>query len=264
MKKITLLLIAAFVLGFGSMNAQTTGKKFRKTTAGTTKTEVKAEKKTKTEVKAEAKAKTEAKAESKTTGATFKKSEIKATNSNVTKATTKATATKQAVAAPSKATAVEKHAATATKKATTAQPQKAVVHATPVDKSNFNGFFTNTYGDGLGGTCTHRLTVNFDPASGTVKGRHTNESGVERDYHGKLVGDKLVCVYDEDGDEFAEMKLYDANTIKLEGFTGTFKRNDSDTPTISVSPSGQSGAAAVDREGLEAIQKYMREKEQSK
>ncbi|MBR1803870.1 MAG: hypothetical protein IJ775_03060 [Muribaculaceae bacterium] len=258
MKKITLLLIAALVLGLGSMNAQTTGKKFRKTTVGTTKTEVKAENKAKTE----AKAKTETKAETQTTGSTFKKSEIKATNSNATKATTKATATKQAVAAPSKATAIEKQAASTTsKKAATAQPKKAVVHATPVDKSNFNGFFTNTYSDGLGGTCTHRLTVNFDPATGTVKGRHTNESGVERDYHGKLVGDKLVCVYDEDGDEFAEMKLYDANTIKLEGFTGTFKRNDSDTPTISVSPSGQSGAAAVDREGLEAIQKYMREKE---
>lgn len=239
MKKITLSLLAALVIGCGAMSAQ--AQKFRKSSFGSsTKTEVK-----KTETKAEPKKAEVKKAE-------VKKAEVK----NDTKVSAKA--------APAKGTELKKASAaektSTTKKKATPRP---VAQATHVDKSNFNGFFTNTYSDGIGGTCTHRLTVNYNAEDGTVTGRHVNESGVERDFHGKLVGDKLVCYYDEDNDEFAEMKLYDNNTIKLEGFTGTFKRNDSNIPTVSSSPSGNSGAAVVDRAGYEAIKQYLKEKEET-
>lgn len=232
-------MLAAFVISAGSMDAQN---KFRKSNVGTkAKTEVKTETK-KTEKKADQKVeakKTEAKAESKKFG-----------TANVTNKSS-----------------VEKKSATAGEKITSAPKKKTATAKTSVapaavDKSNLNGFFTNTYSDGIGGTCTHRLTVNYDPETGTVTGLHTNESGVARTYHGRVVGDKVVCYYDEDNDEFAEMKLYDANTIKLEGFTGTFKRNDGDTPTVSSSPSGYSGAAAVDRANYEAIKQYLKEKEE--
>lgn len=238
MKKITLTLLAALVIGCGAMSAQT--QKFRKSSFG---------KKAKTEVK-----KTEAKPEA-------KKAEVKTETKAAVKATPAKTAEVKKSAELKKASTSEK-AATATRKKTAVKATTA--HTAAVDKSNLNGFFTNTYSDGIGGTCTHRLTVEYDEASGTVKGKHTNESGVERTYHGKLVGDKVVCYYDEDGDEFAEMKLYDNNTIKLEGFTGTFKRNDSDTPTVSSSYSGENGAAAVDRAGYEAIKQYLKEKDAEK
>lgn len=238
MKKITLTLLAALVIGCGAMSAQT--QKFRKSSFG---------KKAKTEVK-----KTEAKPEA-------KKAEVKTETKAAVKATPAKTAEVKKSAELKKASTSEK-AATATRKKTAVKATTA--HTAAVDKSNLNGFFTNTYSDGIGGTCTHRLTVEYDEASGTVKGKHTNESGVERTYHGKLVGDKVVCYYDEDGDEFAEMKLYDSNTIKLEGFTGTFKRNDSDTPTVSSSYSGENGAAAVDRAGYEAIKQYLKEKDAEK
>lgn len=245
MKKITLLLLAALVIGCGASSAQN---KFKKSSFGN-------KSKAKTEQKAEPKPKAEAKqsAEKATS-----KTESKFQTRSQSKATDKVTTAKKTTDIK-KTAAVEKASMAPNKKA--AAPKPHAVQAA-VDKSNLNGFFTNTYSDGIGGTSTHRLTVEYDEASGTVKGKHTNESGVERTYHGKLVGDKVVCYYDEDGDEFAEMKLYDSNTIKLEGFTGTFKRNNSDIPTVSASPSGQSGAAAVDREGLEAIKKYMKEKEE--
>ncbi len=132
-----------------------------------------------------------------------------------------------------------------------AAPQKKKSHArkapaarAAVTPANFTGTYTNSYSDGVGGVCTHLLTVEFDEATGKVTGKHTNESGVERAYHGTLQGGKLVCVYDEDGDEFATMSLIDANTIKLEGFTGTFKRG----AATSVTPaySGSSTEAYVD------------------
>lgn len=243
MKKIAFLLIAALVLGLGSMDAQTTNKKFKKSTVGTTKTEVKTEKK----VEKKAEDKTEAK-----TSNSFKKVDAKTAD--------KASAAKKAVT-PTKKDLTEKQATTNATAKKQAHAKAQVVHAPAVDKSNLNGFFTNTYSDGIGGTCTHRLTVNYDEATGTVSGLHTNESGVARTYHGKVVGDKVVCYYDEDGDEFAEMKLYDANTIKLEGFTGTFKRDNGEA-NISASPSGYSGAAAVDRGNYEAIKQYLKEKEE--
>jgi hypothetical protein len=239
MKKVTLILLAALVIGCGTISAQG---KFRKSGFGN---------KSKTEVK-----KTETKAEPQK--AEIKKAETKKAE-KATKATPAKTAEVKKSAEVKKASTAEKATAAPAKKKAT--PKVAAAQPAHIDKSSFNGFFTNTYSDGIGGTCTHRLTVNYNAETGTVTGRHVNESGVERDFHGKLVGDKLVCYYDEDNDEFAEMKLYDNNTIKLEGFTGTFKRNDSNCPTVSSSPSGDSGAAAVDRAGYEAIKQYLKEKE---
>lgn len=244
MKKFALLLLAALVIGCGASNAQN---KFKKSSIGNG-----------------TKAKTEQKAEVKATNKTNVKADVKPTE----KAKTTEKATKgfdQKKTTESKKAAATEKTATTTK--TPAQKKKAAVKheqasVVKTDISNIEGFYTNTYSDGIGGTCTHRLTVNYDPETGTVTGLHTNESGVARTYHGKVSGNKIVCYYDEDNDEFAEMKMYDNNTIKLEGFTGTFKRNDSDTPTVSSSPSGYSGAAAVDRANYEAIQKYLKEKEE--
>lgn len=120
----------------------------------------------------------------------------------------------------------------------------AATRVAAASPSCFTGTFTNSYSDGVGGVCTHLLIVNFDEATGKVTGKHTNESGVERAYHGTLQGGKLVCVYDEDGDEFATMSLIDANTIKLEGFTGTFKRGTE--ASITPAYSGASTEAYVD------------------
>ena len=122
--------------------------------------------------------------------------------------------------------------------------RKAPVTHTAATPANFSGTFSNSYSDGIGGVCTHLLTVAFDEATGTCTGKHTNESGVERAYHGTLQGGKLVCVYDEDGEEFATMSLIDANTIKLEGFTGTFKRGTS--AAVTPAYSGDSGEPYVD------------------
>ena len=245
MKKFALLLLAALVIGCGASNAQN---KFKKSNIGNgkAKTEQKAEVKAtdKANVKTETKATEKAKAAEKTTS--FKKDDQKKSSEVKKNAATEKTAT------TTKAPAQKKKATVKHETAPVAKP----------DISNIDGFYTNTYSDGIGGTCTHRLTVNFDPETNTVTGLHTNESGVARTYHGKVNGDRVICYYDEDGDEFAEMKLYDANTIKLEGFTGTFKRNDSNIPTVSSSPSGYSGATPVDRSNYEAIQKYLKEKEQ--
>ena len=90
--------------------------------------------------------------------------------------------------------------------------------------STFTGTYNNTYSDGVGGTVTDILVLNFDVATGTATGEYTNESGIIKKISGKLVGQKLECTYDEDGDEFATITIINANTLKLEGFTGTFKR----------------------------------------
>ncbi len=145
------------------------------------------------------------------------------------------------------------NAAPQTKKSR-AKAKAPVARQAAVSPSAFTGSYTNSYSDGVGGVCTHVLTVIFDEATGEAKGMHTNESGVERAYHGKLQGNKLVCVYDEDGDEFATMSLIDANTIKLEGFTGTFKRGNAGEVTPAYS--GESKEAYLDP-GYEQLKQHL-------
>jgi hypothetical protein len=88
----------------------------------------------------------------------------------------------------------------------------------------FTGTYENSYSDGIGGMVTDYLAVDFDEATGTATGTYKNEMGDLKTFSGKLQGGKLVCTFDEDGDTFATMHFYDGNTLKLEGFTGTFKR----------------------------------------
>lgn len=106
---------------------------------------------------------------------------------------------------------------------------KAKAKTTTVAKAaaqitNFTGTYENSYSDGIGGMVTDYLAIDLDEANGTATGTYKNEMGDLKTFSGKLQGGKLVCTYDEDGDTFATMHFYDANTLKLEGFTGTFKR----------------------------------------
>lgn len=102
---------------------------------------------------------------------------------------------------------------------------KTTTVAKPAPKiTDFTGTYENSYSDGIGGMVTDYLAIDFDEANGTATGTYKNEMGDLKTFSGKLQGGKLVCTYDEDGDTFATMHFYDANTLKLEGFTGTFKR----------------------------------------
>lgn len=96
--------------------------------------------------------------------------------------------------------------------------------AAKFDASAFNGTFANSYSDGIGGTVTDYLTLVFDEATGTATGEYKNERGEKRNVEGKLQGNKLICKFTDDGDDFADILIYSKDVLKLEGFTGTFKR----------------------------------------
>ena len=188
MKKIIIVLTAALLVGLGSMSAQN---KFKaaQSKAGTTKTEAKAPK-----AKAEAKVQPMTKA--------------------------KAAMPVEAKGTANKAVAVK---STGVKATTKAAPKK-VASTKPVDASTFNGTWANSYSDGIGGMVTDYLDLTVDTATGTAKGMYKDENGDGRAVSGKLVGNRLVMTYDADGDEFATINIINENTLKLEGFTGTFKR----------------------------------------
>lgn len=216
MKKIIFVLAAALVLGMGSMSAQN---KFKaaKSKTGTTKTE-KVTPKTETKTDTKAAAKVEAK------GNAFAKP--KATSNKIEgKAEKKADATKTATKVESKAIA-KPAIKTAVKPATkVAKPAaKKASAGKPVELSMFNGVWANSYSDGIGGMVTDYLNLTFDESTGTATGEYKDENGDGRKVSGKLVGNTLLMKYDADGDEFATIRIINENTLKLEGFTGTFKR----------------------------------------
>ncbi len=185
MKKIIFVLTTALLLGMGTMSAQN---KFKAaaTKSGTAN-----------------KAKTEAKV------APAAKAQAKSTAAPATKAKTSA--------AP--ATKAKSPAAAAPKvKTSKSSASKAV------DANTFNGTWANSYSDGIGGMVTDYLELTVDPTSGTAKGIYKDENGDGRAVSGRLQGNRLVMTYDADGDEFATINIINANTLKLEGFTGTFKR----------------------------------------
>lgn len=185
MKKIIFVLTTALLLGMGTMSAQN---KFK---AAATKSG------------AASKAKTEAKV------APAAKAQAKSTAAPATKAKTSA--------AP--ATKAKSPAAAAPKvKTSKSSASKAV------DANTFNGTWANSYSDGIGGMVTDYLELTVDPTSGTAKGIYKDENGDGRAVSGRLQGNRLVMTYDADGDEFATINIINANTLKLEGFTGTFKR----------------------------------------
>ncbi len=185
MKKIIFVLTTALLLGMGTMSAQN---KFK---AAATKSGM------------ANKAKTEAKV------APAAKAQAKSTAAPATKAKTSA--------AP--ATKAKSPAAAAPKvKTSKSSASKAV------DANTFNGTWANSYSDGIGGMVTDYLELTVDPTSGTAKGIYKDENGDGRAVSGRLQGNRLVMTYDADGDEFATINIINANTLKLEGFTGTFKR----------------------------------------
>ena len=102
--------------------------------------------------------------------------------------------------------------------------QATAATAKPIDANTFNGTWANSYSDGIGGMVTDYLELTVDPTSGTAKGIYKDENGDGRAVSGRLQGNRLVMTYDADGDEFATINIINANTLKLEGFTGTFKR----------------------------------------
>lgn len=132
-----------------------------------------------------------------------------------------------------KATATKEHGKTAEAQSATLraprQPKPKAAKAAPsvprtYDNSTFNGTWANSYSDGIGGMVTDYLTLTFDAATGTAKGLFKDENGDGRPVSGQLHGNRLVMRYDADGDEFATISIINANTLKIEGFTGTFKR----------------------------------------
>ena len=193
MKKIIFVLTTALILGMGTMSAQN---KFKaaKSKAPATKTEAKAPATKSATAKTEAKQMTASKVTAAKEVSATKVTAAKAQPMSANKATTK--------------TATKKTAAT----------------AKPIDASTFNGTWANSYSDGIGGMVTDYLDLTVDTTPGVAKGMYKDENGDGRAVSGKLQGNRLVMTYDADGDEFATINIINANTLKLEGFTGTFKR----------------------------------------
>lgn len=193
MKKIIFVLTTALILGMGTMSAQN---KFKaaKSKAPATKTEAKAPATKSAAVKTEAKQMT----------------------------TSKVTAAKEVSA--TKVTAAKAQPMGANKATTKTATKKTAATAKPIDASTFNGTWANSYSDGIGGMVTDYLDLTVDTTTGVAKGMYKDENGDGRAVSGKLQGNRLVMTYDADGDEFATINIINANTLKLEGFTGTFKR----------------------------------------
>ena len=100
-----------------------------------------------------------------------------------------------------------------------AQAQKAF------DASKFNGIFANCYSDNIGGQACESIVIKVAD-DGTVTGSYYNDSGREQKFHGNVKGSSLVTYYDDDNYDFATMIMYDDDTVKMDTFTGTFKRTD--------------------------------------
>lgn len=229
MKKIIFVLAAALILGMGSLSAQN---KFKaaQNKAGTT----------------------PAKTEKATTTTTTKATDTKGNAFGKTKATAKAD-TKASPKAAAK-TDAKATAKTTTKAAPKATPKKAA--AKPASLNTFNGVWANSYSDGIGGMVTDYLNLTFDESTGTATGEYKDENGDGRKVSGKLVGNSLVMTYDADGDEFATIRIINENTLKLEGFTGTFKRVQNMDAAPKVDIATPVSSAPVDP-AYEEVKKYL-------
>lgn len=223
MKKVVFALIATMLVGVGSISAQNKFKSFKTSGAKTETKSTQTPATTTNKVQATEKAKVE----SKTTNNKFQTA-IKAQPQAI-KATSEAKA--------ATATAKSATAKTATTKAASAKatPKKSAVAVKSLAMETFNGFWANSYSDGIGGMVTDHLSLTLDTINGTATGEYKDENGDGRKVSGHIQGNQLVMKYDADGDEFATIRLIDANTIKLEGFTGTFKR----VPDMTSSPEAE-------------------------
>ena len=120
----------------------------------------------------------------------------------------------------------------------------------------FNGVCANSYSDGIGGMVTDYLNLTFDESTGKAFGEYKDENGDGRKVSGKLVGNTLVMTYDADGDEFATIRILNENTLKLEGFTGTFKRVENMEAAPKVDIAVPVTSAPVDP-AYEEVKKYL-------
>lgn len=117
-----------------------------------------------------------------------------------------------------------------TKKATA---KKAV--AAKFDPTVFTGTWANSYSDHIGGVVTDTLALLYDEATGKITGEYKTETGQVKVLNGKVTGREAELT-DADGDAFAGMKLYNNSTLKLDVFTGTFKRVDTAYRDLNAHP----------------------------
>lgn len=250
MKKIVFILATALILGMGTMNAQNKFKQAQtKSGTTTTKTEKAAPATKAVETKATTQ-KIETKAENK--GNAFSKKASVSTPTKVEAKTEKKVEKKAEAAKPESTKIATK---TSTKSATKVAPKKAAV-AKPVEVGMFNGVWANSYSDGIGGMVTDYLNLTFDESTGKAFGEYKDENGDGRKVSGKLVGNTLVMTYDADGDEFATIRILNENTLKLEGFTGTFKRVENMDAAPKVDIATPVTSAPVDP-AYEEVKKYL-------
>lgn len=240
MKKIVFILATALILGMGTMSAQNKFKQAQTKSGTTTKTEKVAPATKATDTKATKKV--ESKAEDK--GNAFNKSKV-----STAKPANVETKVEKKVEKKVEGTK------TATKAAPKAAPKK-VAAAKPVELGMFNGVWANSYSDGIGGMVTDFLDLTFDESTGTATGEYKDENGDGRKVSGKLVGNTLVMRYDADGDEFATIRILNENTLKLEGFTGTFKRVENMEAAPKVDIATPVTSAPVDP-AYEEVKKYL-------
>ncbi len=245
MKKIVFILATALILGMGTMSAQNKFKQAQ-TKSGTTTTKTEKVAPATKATNTPATQKVETKAENK--GNAFSK---KANVSTPTKVEAK---TEKKVEKKAEATKPES-TKTATKVAPKAAPKKAAA-AKPINVGMFNGVWANSYSDGIGGMVTDYLNLTFDESTGKAFGEYKDENGDGRKVSGKLVGNTLVMTYDADGDEFATIRILNENTLKLEGFTGTFKRVENMEAAPKVDIAVPVTSAPVDP-AYEEVKKYL-------
>lgn len=114
--------------------------------------------------------------------------------------------------------------ATAQKRSTS---NKKTTVVAKFDPSQFTGVWANGYNSGYGDDAAmvcDTLALNYDAATGAISGFYKSESGVITELKGEIKGREVTITEVASGDEFAGGKLYNKSTLKLDTFTGTFKR----------------------------------------
>lgn len=106
--------------------------------------------------------------------------------------------------------------------------------AASFDASKFAGTFGNGFRDFGDGMVTEHIVIKLDSEKATAK--YHNDNGSIQDLYGEVKGSKLVLYYCEDNEEFGTCTMYDGDTLKIDTFTGTFKRmpDQVEAPAIDV------------------------------
>ncbi len=91
--------------------------------------------------------------------------------------------------------------------------------------NDFTGVFVNSFKDYDGNLVNDTIALLYNASTGEVTGNYCNESGTVRDVAGMVDGKKVALSFIDNGDELAEaFFFYNKNSLKLDGFTGLFKR----------------------------------------